>query len=135
MSGAGGPSAVSAALSGILPWVLIALLAFTMSQRRFMAVGVRKRFATLQLALLVGLFWAATIAFEHFAVSDLLLLPVLALLAVVAVSRRDSIFIHRARCRACGARLPLLRILYHDDHLCPTCEAAATPPSSSEGPP
>lgn len=132
MSGDGGPSQVSSALSGILPWVLVVLLVFNMSQRRFMAVGVRKRFATLQLALLVGLFWAATIVFEHFAVSDLLLLPVLALLAVVAVSRRDSIFIHRTKCRACGAPLPFERILYHDDHLCPTCETAATPPSSPE---
>jgi hypothetical protein len=54
-------------------------------------------------------------------VSDLFLVPVVGILAAVAAVRRKSIFPHRLRCASCGARLPIKRILYHDDARCASC--------------
>ena len=109
------------ALTEILPWAVIAILAFNMTQRRFMAVGVAKRIATFQIGGLVAALWAATLVLEHFRLPDLLLVPVIVLLAVIAVARRRSIVPHRFRCAACGAPLPLARILYHDERRCASC--------------
>jgi hypothetical protein len=109
------------ALTEILPWAVITVLAFNMTQRRFMAVGVGKRFATFQIGALLAALWAATLVLEHFRLPDLLLVPVIALLAVIAVARRRSIFPHRLKCAACGAPLPLARILYHDEPRCASC--------------
>lgn len=120
---------VSMALTGILPWVVVAVLALNMSQRRFMDVGVAKRFATLQLGGLVTALWAAALVLERFALPDLFLVPVLVLLAIIAVARRQSIFPHRLRCTSCGALLPVQRILYHDDARCASC---ASPPADTE---
>ena len=112
---------VASTLAEVLPWAVIAVLAFNMTQRRFMAAGVAKRFATFQIGGLLAALWAATLVLEHFGLPDLLLVPVVALLAVIAVARRRSIFPHRLRCAACGERLPLARILYHDERRCASC--------------
>ena len=129
MRGTAPVSVVAPALAGILPWAVIAVLGFNMSQRRFMDVGAAKRFATLQLGGLVAAFWAATLVLEHFALPDLLLLPVLALLLTIGVARRRSIFPHRFRCASCGAPIELRRILYHD---APTCAACAQKTDDAE---
>jgi hypothetical protein len=112
----------------VLPWVVIAVLAFNMSQRAFMAVGVGKRFATLQMALLVAALWAATLLFPRLGIGDVFLIPVVALLVAVAVLRRRSIFPHRLRCSSCRVPLGIKRILYHDDTRCAACAAAGDAP-------
>jgi hypothetical protein len=115
------PQRLTEILIAVLPWMVVAMLTLNMSQRWFMHVGVGKRFATLQLAGLVAALWGAALFFGRFGVSDLFLVPVLGLLAAVAVVRRRSIFPHRLRCASCGARLPIKRILYHDDARCASC--------------
>jgi hypothetical protein len=111
----------------VLPWVVVGILTLTMVQRRYMDVGIGKRFATLQLGGLVAILWAATLVFDHFSARDVLLLPVCALLMLIAVVRRKSIFPYRLRCASCGMPLPLKRILFHDEPRCAGCERRLGP--------
>ena len=118
---------ISVFLSELLPWVLIAVLAFNMSQRRSSGRGDGKRYATLWVAGLLGASWVATIVFKRFGVPDGALLGVAAVLALVAWMRRHAILVFRVRCAVCGKRLPLVRILYHDDPRCAGCAGSEEP--------
>ena len=115
---------ISRLLSEVLPWVLIAVLVFNMSQRRSSGQGNRKRFATLFVAALVGALWVATIAFKRFGVPDVALLGVAVALALAAYLGRGTLGVFRLRCAACGRRLEVGQVLYHDEARCADCREA-----------
>ncbi len=124
--------ALSRFLANVLPYPLIALLAFNMVQRRFLAVGEGKRFATLYLAGLLVLLFGAAHTFAHFRVADVFLALPAAIIGLVAWRVRARIWPFRLRCPGCNARLPARRVLFYDDHRCETCAPQDNPPSEDQ---
>ena len=120
--------ALSRILASVLPYPLIALLAFNMVQRRFLAVGEGKRFATLYLAGLLVMLFGAAYTFAYFGVPDAFLTLPAAIICLVAWRFRARIWPFRLRCSECGAPLAARRILFYDDRRCETCAPQDNPP-------
>ncbi len=112
---------ISLLLARILPWVVIAILAVNLSQRRHMATGERKRHATLYWAVLVLATLGFALVLQRFLLPDWLLIPFLGVLAALAALGRRRLFVFRLRCARCGRPLSPGRFLYHDDDLCDRC--------------
>lgn len=115
-------------LAGNLLYLLLAVLLLNMIQRRHQAQTLRKRFATLYIAVLLLSLMAGAIVIVYFRLPDLLLLPLLAGLVLIGYFYRAHVFPFRLRCRLCGARLPWRRILFFDENTCDRCAGAGPPP-------
>jgi 8-oxo-dGTP diphosphatase len=101
--------------------ILVVLLVFSLTQRRHLEHGERKRFAILGLSGLVLLLYAAALAIKRYPLEDyFLVFPILAVV-VLALRFDKSLFIFRFHCSECNSPLPIVVTLYHDDNLCPRC--------------
>ena len=115
-------STVSAFIIDWFPWLLIAILLFNQLQKRYLETGEKKRFASLYIALLVLAVFIAAALVLRFNLTDLFLVPVIALLAAAVWIYRGKVFPYASRCTHCGKRLGMSRILFHDTALCAECE-------------
>lgn len=101
---------------------LLVVLLFNLTQRKHLAHGELKRYASLYYAGFLLIFGAVTVIFQRTGAPPILLIPAAALeIGVLALFRRQ-LFLFRLRCATCGARLPLERVLYYDSNRCPTCD-------------
>ena len=109
------------ALQKVFLTLLLALLVFNLTQRKHLAHGEGKRFASLVFAGLALLHYAATIAILRFSLPDILLVIPIALALLVVIQLRQRLFLYRLHCLGCGMPLPITVTLYHDGNLCPGC--------------
>lgn len=110
-----------------LYWVIIAVLALNLFQRKHTATAEKKRMATLLIASLVlGLN-------VMIAVILTMGLPqwtgIIALLIMIGVAYmiRNKILLFKYRCASCGKKLDMDTIFYHDDNLCKDCRKELYP--------
>jgi len=109
-------------------YLLLAVLALNLFQRRYQKLSERKRFATLYLAMLVLAWMILVIVVVAFGWPDWLLVPfTLALAGVGAIFHRHT-FPFRLRCARCGQSLEAKRILFHDSNACERCDPSQEPP-------
>lgn len=101
--------------------VLMVLLVFNLTQRRHLEHGERKRFASLGLAGIALLWYAAALVIIRFTLPEVLFLIPAAVSALLGYRFRKPLFLFRLRCAGCGSRLPISATLYHDDNLCRDC--------------
>ena len=101
--------------------LLTAILLFNMSQRRHLAHGERKRFATLKAAGLVLLLAVEFYLIDRANMSAWFALPAIGFALVAAYTMRETLLIFKLHCVVCDRALPLVRTLYYDDNLCPAC--------------
>lgn len=116
-------STVSQFVSNNFFWLFVAILAVNLFQRKYLAVGERKRFATLYMSMVVLAVMAFSALLLQFSLPDWLFLPFIALLAGAVWVFRAKIFPFRLRCVRCAGRLQGDRILYYDNNLCAECDA------------
>jgi hypothetical protein len=114
---------ISYVLSKAMPFVLLAVLGFNLSQRFLGSGWNKKRFATFYWTCLVGAICVVLLLFVRFIIDDWMLIPVAIAAVLVAYVRRKDFFPFSARCAQCGALLSLKRIFYTDPGICKTCEA------------
>ena len=74
-------STVSAFVVEWFPWLFIVLLVFILLQKKYLETGEKKRFASLYIALLVLAVFVAAALVLRFSLTDLFLVPVVALLS------------------------------------------------------
>ncbi len=101
-----------------LPYVLIAVLAVNLVQRRHQEETLKKRTATLYFAILVFLLMVSSILIRRFELPDPVLIPVVLGIGLLAYLGREKLFLFRLHCRKCGRNLPLRRIIFFDSNLC-----------------
>jgi 8-oxo-dGTP diphosphatase len=108
-------------------YLLLAVLALNLFQRRYQKTSQRKRLATLYLAILVLAWMVLVIVVVAFGWPDWLLIPfTLALAGVGAVFHRHT-FPFRFRCARCGKQLEAKRIVFFDSNTCEACEPQGGP--------
>jgi 8-oxo-dGTP diphosphatase len=110
-------------------YLLLAVLALNLLQRRYQKLSERKRFATLYLAMLVLSWMVGVIVVAALAWPDWLLLPFTLALAAVGVALRRHTFPFRFRCVRCGAGLEARRVLFFDSNACERCDPQGEPPT------
>jgi len=108
-------------LETITAFLLAGVLIFNMSQRRYLAGGEKKRFASLYLAGVLLAVYLGFLALKQQALPASFIYPVLAAGLLLLLALRKKIFIFRTACRDCGLRYPLKEILYADAPVCPRC--------------
>ncbi len=101
--------------------LLILVLLFTMSQKRYMRRGTRKREASLFVAAAVLVLYAVTFFILRFNLPQLVFPAVIAAEIVFFVLFRNRLP-YRRHCTVCGKKLPIGRILYYDSNQCPECD-------------
>ncbi|MBN1685136.1 MAG: hypothetical protein JW852_00700, partial [Spirochaetales bacterium] len=109
------------ALQRIYMAVLVVLLVFNLTQRRHLDHGEKKRVASLMLAGLALLNYAAAIVFTRFSIPPIYLVIPLLIAVFVGIRFRKTLFVFRLHCASCDAPLPVAVTLYHDDNLCLDC--------------
>ncbi len=119
----GGP--VTAFLGKYLYYLLLAILFLNVLQRRHMKTGEKKRLATLYLSVATLVLMGIALGINHFRLPDLLLIPALAAIGILAWVYRERVLPFRLSCRKCGTRLDFKRLAFHDSNLCATCDPAA----------
>jgi 8-oxo-dGTP diphosphatase len=118
-------------LHNVLIWVLIAVLAFTLIQRRYLAHGEKKRLASLMFAGGILALIVTIIIIRRFALPEWLLPVVLGLGVLLSIRYRDLIPYSR-RCRSCGRPVPLKTFLFYDTNLCNGCSDEREIPQDTE---
>ncbi|MBN1648872.1 MAG: 8-oxo-dGTP diphosphatase [Spirochaetales bacterium] len=101
--------------------VLIAVLIFSMTQRKNKRAGERKRIATLYLAAIFAFFYFSLIYFYRNNMSDYLIAVSGGICLAAVVLFRKKIFIWRNRCVDCGAKVGLYKAFYVDHPRCENC--------------
>ncbi len=114
-----------------LPYVLIAVLAVNLVQRRHQEETLKKRTATLYFAILVFLLMVSSILIRRFELPDPVLIPVALVIGLLAYLGREKLFLLRLHCRKCGRNLPLRRIVFFDSNLCESCDHEEVPHEES----
>jgi 8-oxo-dGTP diphosphatase len=109
-------------------YLLLAVLALNLLQRRYQKSAERKRFATLYLAMLVLAWMILVIVVVAFRWPDWLLIPFTLGLGGIGAAFRRHTFPFRLRCARCGGSLDAKRILFFDSNACQRCEPPAEPP-------
>lgn len=104
--------------------VLVAVLVFNLTQRNHLEHGEAKRFASLGIAGLILLLAVELFLIRWYELPEAFALAALLPPAVLAHVLRRRLFIFRTRCVSCKAALPVRRILYYDDGLCPECDTS-----------
>ncbi|MBN1834231.1 MAG: hypothetical protein JW820_00200 [Spirochaetales bacterium] len=115
-------------------YLLLAVLLVNMLQRRQRKTTEKKRMATFYLAVIVLAWMIGSILIVHFRLPDLLQLPLVGVLVLVAWRFRAYTFPFRRRCLKCGSPLSGTRMLFHDSNLCETCEPAEPGEPGTQGP-
>jgi hypothetical protein len=109
-------------------WLVIAVLAVNLLQRKHTETSQRKRLATLFWAVLaLGLFAAAVLIIKA-ELSDPFLLIYAAAAALIVVYKRPVFLPFRRRCASCETPLKWNEIIFHDSNLCSECREDHTPP-------
>ena len=103
-------------------YLLLAVLALNMLQRRYQKHAQKKRFATLYIGILILVFMVGTVLIVYFDLPDILVVPLLAALVLIGYRYRRQVFPFRLNCRLCGQRLSGKRILFFDSNTCEQCE-------------
>ena len=103
-------------------YLLLAVLLINMLQRRQRKTTEKKRMATFYLGIIVLAWMVGSIVIVHFQLPDLLQLPLIGGLGLIAWRFRTHTFPFRRYCANCGDPLSGKRMLYHDSNLCETCE-------------
>ena len=111
-----------------LYWVLLAVLALNLFQRRYQRLSEKKRFATLYLGMLVLAWMVLVILIVAFGWPEWLLIPFTLAPAVIGVAFRRHTFPFRFRCTRCGTQLEAKRILFFDSNACERCDPQPEPP-------
>jgi hypothetical protein len=109
-------------------YLLLAVLALNLFQRRYQKLAEKKRFATLYLSMLVLAWMILVIVVAQLRWPDWLIIPFTLALAGVGVAFRRRVFPFRLRCARCGGSLEGKRILFYDSNLCERCDPPAEPP-------
>jgi 8-oxo-dGTP diphosphatase len=109
-------------LQKYLFYLLLAVLALNLFQRRYQKYSEKKRYATLYLAMLVLTWMVLIIVMAFFRLPDLLLVPFTAALVTVAILFRRRIFPFRLRCVQCRQPLSSKRLLFFDSNACERCD-------------
>ncbi len=104
--------------------LIIAALAFNLTQRSHQQEGEKKRLATLYIAGAILLYRAEVALMAREGLSDPLLLPALLPPALMLYFLRKEVFLFRLHCSRCGTRLTVKDILYRDEPLCEKCRSA-----------
>jgi 8-oxo-dGTP diphosphatase len=110
-------------------YLLLAVLALNLFQRRYQKASERKRLATLYLAMLVLAWMILVIVVVAFHWPDWLLIPFTLAVASVGVIFRRHTFPFRLRCARCGGSLDSKRILFYDSNACERCDPQQEPPA------
>lgn len=103
-------------------YLLLAILALNLFQRRYQKYSEKKRFATLYLSVLVLAWMVLIILTVAFRWPELILIPLTAALAVAGYIFRREVFPFRLNCRKCGQQLSAKRLLFFDSNTCETCD-------------
>jgi len=115
------PHPVSAFVVEYFYWVFIAVLVVNLMQRKYRREVLKKRAATLYVAVVVFAFYIYAYGVIHFNFSDLLLIPYVAVAATLFAVYRRVLFPFAYRCKSCRLPLDFNRILYSDSNLCSQC--------------
>jgi len=114
-------------------YLLLAVLALNMFQRRYQMHAQKKRMATLYLGILILVFMVGTILIVNFNLPDLLILPLAAAVLLLGYVKRKHVLPFRLNCRRCGRRMSTKRILFFDANTCDTCAESTKGAGSGEG--
>ena len=109
-------------------YLLLAVLALNLFQRRYQKLSEKKRYATLYLAMLVLAWMILVIVVVAFHWPEWLLVPMTLALAAVGVVFRRHTFPFRFRCARCGKQLEGKRIMFFDSNTCESCDPQSEPP-------
>lgn len=121
-------------------WVLAALAITNLSQRKHVAHGGRKRFATLYLLGLSFILYAAVLFIAARKLPDWYLIAAFLVPIAIGYYFRDRVWPFRRKCLSCGETLSFNRVLYYDSNMCENCDpppepATAAAPAKSAGEP
>ncbi|MBN1697209.1 MAG: hypothetical protein JW881_06830 [Spirochaetales bacterium] len=112
---------VSFFLSQTIPFILVAVLILNLVQKKYHHGWGKKRSSTLSVAILLIVFLCAAVLILRFQLTDLLLIPVSALVCMIVFTKRKVILPYTNRCRGCGAPLSIKTILFHENDYCDRC--------------
>lgn len=116
-------------------YLLLAVLALNMFQRRYQMHAQKKRMATLYLGILILVFMVGTILIVSFNLPDLLIFPLAAAVILLGYVKREHVLPFRLNCRRCGQRMSSKRILFFDANTCDACAGSAKGAGSEPGDP
>lgn len=108
------------ALHTILLWLLIAVLAFTMLQRKHHAYGEKKRTTTLMFAGGIMVLVVAIIFIRRFSLPPWTFFIAVGIEVLLFFIYREAIPFSR-RCSRCGKRVSIKSFLFFDNNLCDEC--------------
>jgi len=112
-------------------YLLLAVMALNMFQRRHQQHAQKKRMATLYLGILILVFMVGTTLIVNFNLPDVLIFPLAAAVILLGYVKREHVLPFRLNCRQCGQRMSSKRILFFDANTCDTC-AESTQGAKSE---
>ena len=96
-------------------YLLLAVMALNMFQRRYQPYAQKKRMATLYLGILI----------VNFKLPEALILPLAAGVILLGYVKREHVLPFRLNCRQCGRRMSSKRVLFFDDNTCDACAGSA----------
>jgi len=102
-------------------WVIIAVLALNLFQRKYQKRSRNKRTATLIVASLVLLLDILFVLIIQFKLPQWLGVAALVVPFAIGYIFREKILIFKFKCPECGVKLALNDTLYYDDNLCAAC--------------
>jgi hypothetical protein len=120
-------------LSKNIFYLLLAVLALNMFQRRYHQYAQKKRMATLYLGILILVFMVGTILIVNFKLPEALILPLAAVVILLGYVKREHVLPFRLNCRQCGRRMSSKRILFFDANTCDACAGSAPGAESAKG--
>ena len=114
-------------------YLLLAVLALNVFQRRYQQYSQKKRMATLYLGILILVFMVGAILVANFELPDVLIIPLAAAVILLGYVKREHVLPFRLNCRRCGQRMSGKRILFFDANTCDTCAGSTHGAGSARG--
>lgn len=114
-------------------YLLLAVMALNMFQRRYQQHAQKKRMATLYLGILILVFMVGTILIVNFNLPEVLIFPLAAAVILLGYVKREHVLPFRLNCRQCGQRLSSKRLLFFDANTCDSCAGSAKGDGSTKG--
>ncbi|MFP4362545.1 MAG: hypothetical protein ACLFR1_01620 [Spirochaetia bacterium] len=109
----------------VLAFAVIAVFVFNLTQRKYQKAGVKKRFATLYIAVILTLLYGASFLITEYQAEHWILAPAVLGAAVFAFWKKDAILVFSRTCTSCGKTMELKRSLYFDNNKCQSCDGNA----------
>ena len=116
-------------------YLLIAVLALNVFQRRYQQYSQKKRMATLYLGILILVFMVGVILVANFELPDVLIIPMAAAVILLGYVKREHVLPFRLNCRRCGQRMSSKRILFFDANTCDSCAGSTHGAGSTDSGP